>query len=661
MMENKNKTQEEQLEKEIKFILQLFNSNKLKSAEKEIQKQLKKHPNSFVLFNILGAVLAAKNFFTDAIKNYKKSIKINPNYAQAYNNLGTALQKQNNLENAILNYKKATSLKADFVEAYNNLGNVMYEKKNIEESIFYFQKAITINSDYVEAYNSLGLIYQDLGDKKKAQENFENSIQIKPNHAEAYNNLGNLFNEICEYDDAILNYNKAIKLKPDFEKSYNNLGNLLNSLGRYKEANLAYQEAIRIKPDYALAYSNLLFNLNYYIKFDVNLYAAEAKKFRLNCKTIKENFLLNYKYQKKPSKLNIGFVSSDFGNHPGGYFTLSTLQELKNKNFELIAYSNFDRKDDFVNNFKSLFSKWHSIEKKTDEEVVEQILKDGIHILIELQGHSSRNRLTLFMCKAAPIQISWLSQGTLGIPEIDYLIGSPCITPKKEESNFCEKILRLPDITQCFTPPEFNIKVENLPAIENKFITFGCLNKLSKINEDVIVLWAKILSLIPNSKLLLKSKEFNDKKIVKSTLEKFNKNNIDSDRIIFEGKSNTRKEVLEVYNSIDIALDPFPFQGNTSTCEAIWMGVPVITLKGDRFLFHFGESIISNLKMYDWIANDYKDYINKTINLCANLDKLSIIRKTLRQKALESPVFDAKRFAKNFSNLLWNTWEKKNL
>ena len=352
----------------------------------------------------------------------------------------------------------------------------------------------------------------------------------------------------------------------------------------------------------------------------------------------------------------MGLVSADFGDHPGGYHTLSTLRELKKKNFDLVAYSTKDRTDKLSPHFRSLLSTWHSIEKKNDEEVVEQIFKDGIHILMDLQGHSAKNRLPIFMYKAAPIQVTWLGQGSTGIPEIDYFVGSPYVTPKSEEKHYVEKIWRLPEIEHCFTPPNFDVKINSLPAMKNNFITFGCVNKLTKMNDDTIALWSKILLSTPNSKLLLKNKNLDNQKIIDDTLARFAKHNINKNRLILRGRSATRKEVLEVYNEIDIALDPFPFQGNTSTEEAVWMGVPVITLKGDRFLFHFGESLNSNLNMKDWIAENQDEYVTKAVKFSSNLNELSKIRMNLRQIALRSPVFDAPRFAEHFSRMLWEMW-----
>ena len=656
MISDNTKSQTEPNQKVKKFILDLFNSNKFIDAKKEIYRQIIKYPNSSILYNILGAVLSGQNQLDKAIVSYRQAIKINPNYAQAYNNLGAALHKSKKINEAVDCYKKALNLKTDFAEAYNNLGNLTRELGRSRESLQYFEKAIQIKSDYADAYHNLGSANEEVGNKKKALEDYQKALKIKPDSAEIYNSLGLIFTDLVCFDEAISSYNKAIKLQPDYEKPYNNLANLQTDLGKFDIAADLYHQAIKIKPYYPKAHSNLLFSLNYKTDFDIETYLSEAKKLGLNWRANKKNLSIKYKYEKNPKKLKIGLVSADFGNHPGGYFTMSTLKELRKKNFELISYSCSDRRDGFVHHFRPLFSKWHSIEKKEDEEIVKQIVEDGIHILIDLQGHSASNRLPIFIYKSAPIQASWLAQGSTGISEIDYFIGSHHITPKNDEKHFIEKILRLPEISQCFTPPDFDVKINSLPAKKNNFITFGCINKLTKVNDNVIALWSKILSFIPNSKLLLKSWEVANKNFCEEILEKFKKCNINKDRLILQGKSKTRKELLEVYNEIDICLDPFPFQGNTSTCESVWMGVPVITLKGNRYLFHFGESINSNLSMHDWIAENHNEYISKAIKFSSNLDELSKIRTSLRKLALQSPVCDAPRFAGYLSNILWEMW-----
>ena len=600
-----------------------------------------------------------KNNFKDAENLYREVLKIDPNHFEANFLLGTLLSQIKNFNEAKQLLQKAIEIQPNHSDVYYTLGIVFKELKEFQKAIDSYEKAIEIQPDHIKAYNNLGVIFKQLNEFQKAIDSYEKIIKIQPNYVYAYYNLGNAQHELGEYQKEIRAYKKAIEIQPSYEKPYINLGTVLDDLGKYDEATKVYHQAIKLKPDYARAYSNLLFNLSYKVNFDPNEYLTEAKKYRTNCQP-KKKLSFQYQYEKNPKKLKIGFVSADFGNHPGGYFTLSTLRELRKKDFQLVGYSATNRKDEFSVHFKPLFSKWHLIEKKKDDEIVEQIFKDGIHILIEAQGHSAKNRLPIFMHKPAPIQASWLAQGSTGIPEIDYFVGSPHITPKEEEKYYVEKIWRLPEISQCFTPPDFDVKIDNLPATKNNFITFGCINKLAKVNDEVIALWSKVLSSVPNSKLFLKNKDLDDKKIIEDTFSRFEKQNINRNRLILGGESKTRKEVLEAYNQIDIALDPFPFQGNTSTIESVWMGVPVITLKGNRYLFHFGESINANLDMHDWIAKNHEEYISKAIKFSSDLDQLSKLRMNLRETALKSPVFDAPRFAEHFSQMLWSMWNKFN-
>ena len=332
------------------------------------------------------------------------------------------------------------------------------------------------------------------------------------------------------------------------------------------------------------------------------------------------------------------------------------MKHLKNKNLELIAYSNFKKKDSLSVELKSHFTNWCEITDQNDEKVVNQIRKDGIHILFDLSGHSAKNRLPMFINKPAPIQVSWAGYpGSTGIPEIDYLIGDSFVTPSNERNHFTEKIFLLPNIWVCFTVPDIEIKLGQLPAIKNEHITFGCFNNLSKINNEVISLWSKILKSIPKSKIFLKTMELNDTYLKKKIINNFKKNNINSDSIILEGFS-PRNELFASYNRVDIALDPFPYSGGVTSFEAIWMGTPVLTKRGFNFISHTTESINHNCGMSDWIANDENKYITKAIEFSANLKKLSEIKKNLRKIALESPLFNSSLFAEQLDNALWKMW-----
>jgi len=449
-----------------------------------------------------------------------------------------------------------------------------------------------------------------------------------------------------------------LKIKPHYLDAYFDLGQALVSVGQFEEAIKNFQKVIDLKPDLSLAYNNIFFTLMYMEKDNHNFFLSLTKKFRSSIKNIDKNLLIKYQFENKPKKLRIGFVSGDFWSHPVGYLLLDTLKNLKNKNLELVAYSNFSKKDDVSIKLKSYFNYWHEIEDKKDIEVINQIRKDKINILFDLAGHSAKNRLTVFMNNPAPMQISWAGYpGFVGIPEIDYVIGDRYVTPEQENNFFTEKVYLLPNIWMCFTPPKYEVEIKELPAIKNKYVTFGSFNNLPKINKEVVFLWSKILKAVPKSKIFLKSHVLNDSYFKKLIINNFEKNNINADSIILEGRS-TRKEYLACYNKIDIALDPFPWSGGISTWEAIWMGVPVLTKKGyKRFVSHQTESINYNAEMSDWVAKDENEYLDKAIKFASNINLLAKIRRNLRKKTLKLPVFNSTLFAKEFNIALWKIWD----
>ena len=645
-------------EKEFQIILNFLKLNEITNAENEISNQIITYPNSSLLYNILGSINISKKNYKLALTYLNKSIQINPNYAQALNNLGILNQKLNNFEIAIKFYKKAINLKGNFAEAYNNLGNLYLDLNNLDYSIENYNKAIEIKFNYFEAYNGLGAAYEKKNLYDKALSCFVKSCDINPKYAEAYYNSANLHFKINNFEDAKLNFEKAINLKPNFEKAYNNMGNLLNSLGEFEKATKAYENALQIKQDYSLAYSNLLLNLIFKQDFDINIYLAKAKNFRNNCFLTNIKKPIPYKFEKKPKKLKIGFVSSDFGNHPGGLFSLGLLRELKKRDYKLYAYIPKERNDNLSEHFKQLFEKWNCINNKKDEQVVKEIIDDGINILFDAQGHSSNNRLTIFAYKPAPVQVTWLGQGSTGIPEIDYFVGNQIINPESEDSHYVENVFKLNNISQTFLKPDSQIEINELPFLKNKFITFGSFNQIPKLNDKVIKVWSDILKNIPNSKLLLKNKYLGNTYISNKIIKQFQNNNISTERIILEGAVKERDELLSSYNKIDISLDPFPFQGNTTTIESIWMGVPVLTLKGDRYIFHFGENINSNMNMHEWIAKDEKEYIYKAKALSSDIETLTKLRRTLRDNIINSGIFDHKTLTDKFEVMFDKMWGK---
>ena len=360
---------------------------------------------------------------------------------------------------------------------------------------------------------------------------------------------------------------------------------------------------------------------------------------------------------EKPQRLRIGLVSGDLRNHPVGYFIESLLTQLNPSSVELFAYPTHFIEDELTARIKPHFASWTPLFNKSDQKAARLIHNDGVHILIDLSGHTDHNRLPVFAWKPAPIQISWLGYwATTGVPEIDYLLGDPYVTPYDEANHFTEKIWQLPECIYCLTEPTVALEVEPLPALSTGTITFGCFNNLAKMTNEVVALRAKILKAVPGSKLFLKAKRLGVASGRDAVLERFSCHGITADRLILEGAS-PRAEYLASYNRMDIALSPFPYGGTTTSAEGLWMGVPVLTKRGDRFMSHVGETIAHNTGLSDWIAADEEEYVAKAVAFSSDLKELAKLRAGLREQILSSPLFNSSRFASHFEKAVWGMWE----
>ena len=346
-------------------------------------------------------------------------------------------------------------------------------------------------------------------------------------------------------------------------------------------------------------------------------------------------------------------------NHPVGFFVEAILAALASDaagRLEITAYPTLVTTDTATERIKATCHGWRSAVGLSDECLARLIREDGIDILIDLSGHSAHNRLPMFAWKPAPVQVSWLGYcATTGVTAMDYLIADPWTLPATEEIHFTEKIWRLPETRLCFTAPDVEIEVSSLPVAQNDVVTFGCFNNLSKMNDAVVALWASILRKVVDSRLFLKSGQLGQIATRQAVLQRFAAHGIDEGRLIFEGFS-SRADYFSAYHRIDIALDPFPFTGGTTTVDALWMGVPVLTLSGESFIARQGVGLLMNAGLPDWIAADADDYVARAVRHAGDLRGLAALRSGLRQQVLHSPIFDAQRFAGHFEAALRAMW-----
>ncbi|RFC32802.1 MAG: putative O-linked N-acetylglucosamine transferase, SPINDLY family [Candidatus Nitrotoga sp. SPKER] len=638
----------------------------LDAAIESFRRSLALKPDFAETHSNLGNALKDQGQLDEAIACYGQALLLKPDYAEAYNNLGTALKAQNKLDAAVGSYRKAVSLKPDFVDAHNNLGNALMAQGKLEAAVVSFHQSLLIKPDYAEAHNNLGNALKDQGKLDAAVESFQKALAFKSDFAEAYNNFGLALQKQSNMGKAIACYNKALSIKPDYAEAYNNLGLALQEQGKLDEAVDSYRKALALRPIYPKAHSNLLFTLSFYSKCLPDAYLAEARHYGNKVMTTVQPYTTWPVYPENTGErgmlpLRIGLVSGDFRTHPVGFFLEGILENLNPARVELVAYSTSPQEDELTSRIQPCFVAWNIIVGLSDEAAARKIHDDGIHILIDLTGHTASNRLPMFALKPAPVQVSWLGYfATTGLPTIDYLLADPVSVPETHREHFTETVWYLPETRLCFTPPanKTGLELTPLPAVQNGYITFGCFQNLTKVNDTVLAAWGRIFLALPEARLRLQSSQLNCSTARESLQHRFTQAGIMPERVIMEGHI-PRENYLAAYAHVDIILDTFPYPGGTTTCEALWMGVPTLTLTGDTLLARQGASMLTCAGLEDWIASDESDYVSRVLFHVTDIDRLAQLRSGLRQQVLASPLFDAPCFALHLEDALQNMWQQK--
>nr|WP_315488767.1 tetratricopeptide repeat protein [uncultured Rhodoferax sp.] len=600
-----------------------------------------------------------------AIYLYDSAIRLSPRMARAYLNKGNALLATADHAGALRAFEEALLLRPTYADAHFNMGNAYVRMANLISAVSAYERAIELNPDLTEAYVALGAVLDDLQRYDAAVINYRKALARKPNYAEVHCNLARSLRALGRFSEALICCRLAASIKPDSAMVQDCLGNILKDIGYLAEAEACYRRAIELEPAFVHARSSLIFLLNYSDAAAQGPACAEARQYG-TLVAQSAGIQMDYRARSQTDRvLRVGFVSGDFRTHPVSFFLEAVLKKIHDtttRHLDIFGYSNHFFVDGVTDRIKSLCDGWRVVAGLSDVEVVQRIREDAIDILIDLSGHTAHNRLAVFAHRPAPVQVSWLGYfGTTGLTTIDYVLADLWSLLPDDEVNFTECIWRLPDTRLCFTPPDVELLVGPLPAVSSGFVTFGCFNNLSKMTASVLAVWSRVLHAVPNSRLFLKSPQLADPDVMRRVLKAFAAHGIEVSRLFFEGLS-SRSEYLACYQRVDIALDPFPYTGGTTTVEALWMGVPVLTLQGERFLARQGVGLLMNAGLPEWIASDTEDYVKRAIDHAADLQALAELRGALRQQVLASPLFNATDFAQHFENALrgmWKSWCEK--
>ncbi|MEN6584541.1 MAG: tetratricopeptide repeat protein [Sulfuricella sp.] len=630
-------------------------------AEASFRKALRLQPDLAPVHANLCGILNAQKQHAAADAACRKALELDPNSPEAWSNLGGALVGLKRFEAAETAGRKALELDPNSPGAWNNLGGALVGLKRFEAAETASRKAIELDPNSSEAWNNWGRALAGLKRFEAAEMASRKAIEFDPNSPEAWSNLGSALSEQFRSEEAEMACQKAIELGPELAFPHSVMAKVYLEKGASQEAAMEFQQALAKDPHDLDTLSNLLFCLNYEPNTCPSEMIAIAQQFDQEVRAEVVPFD-SWKCSSDCSrKLRIGLVSGDFRRHPVGYFLKGPLQEIDKSVFEMFAYSNYLKEDDLTAELRQHCAAWTKVVGKNHAELARQIHDDQIDILVDLSGHTECGRLPTFAWKPAPVQVTWLGYfATSGVKEIDWKIGDPWVTPCEEEHHFTEKIWRLPDSCFCFSPPDGAPAVAALPSQRNGYTTYGCFNNQTKVTDEVIEVWSRILRAAPEAKLFLKAHQMVSRELRETLLARFARHNIGPERLLLEG-SGTYAEYLDAYARVDIALDPFPYAGGTTTAEGLWMGVPVVTLKGDRFIAHQGESILNAALLPDWIARDKDEYVHIALSRAADRTALAGTRAGLRSQVAESPLFDAPRFARNLEEAwrgMWQAWCK---
>ena len=646
----------------------------------------------------LGAALGENGQPDEAIGSYRRAIQFKPDYVQAHNNLGNALRDQGRLDEAIAAYRRTTELAPDFPEGHNNLGVALRDRGHpdeaaaacrraielqpdfaeahynlgnalkdqdqgrLDEAIAAYRRALQLRPDYAEAHCNLGNALQEQGRLDEALVAFCRAIELKPDFATAHYNLGNVLKEQGRFDEAIAAYRRVLALKPDFADAHNNLGNALKDQGHPDEAIAAYRRALALKPDFAGVNSNLLLTLHYLPDFDVEVLFREHRRWdEVHARPLAKEIAPHGNDQNPGRCLRIGYISPDFREHSVAFFAEPLMQSHDRSQVEVFCYTDLVREDQVTVRLRKCAGQWRRSSSMTDEQVADLIRKDGIDILVDLAGHTANTRLLVFARKPAPVQVTYLGYcDTTGLRAMDYrLTDALADPPGTTEHLHSEQLVRLPDTAWCFRPSDAASAVGTLPVLHSGHITFGCFNVRPKITDEALALWSGLLAKVPGSRLLLKALGFEEASGRLRMHASLKKAGITPERVELVGRVPTLAEHLALYNRMDIALDTFPYNGTTTTCEALWQGVPVVTLAGHTHASRVGVSLLSNVGLAELVAHSPEEYVKVAVALAANVSRLAELRSTLRERMAASPLMDAPRFTRNVEHAyreMWRAW-----
>jgi len=647
--------------------MQHHRAGRLAEAEVNYRQLLAIHPQEPDVLHLLGVLAGDAGHPHAAVELIRQAIAIKPTAASYHSNIANSLLALHRLEEAVTAAKTAIQLQPDLAGAHYNLGLAHLVQRQWDAAVPAFEAALRLQPDYAYAHLNLGNAHQGRGRLDEAITAFRNGLAHAPRHAALWNNLGSALRVSGDLIGAAQACRTAIECDPYNPRLLNNLALVLMDEGDPRASIDTLQRSLTLEPQQSEIRSNLIFFAHSLPDGSSLLRDQLAAWQRLHAEPLRQFWAAHQNDRSRDRPLRIGYVSPDFRDHVVGRTVLPVFLAHDRQQFEITCYSEFADIDPLATQFREGAARWRITAGQSDEQVAAQIRADGIDVLVDLALHTSDNRLLVFARKPAPVQVSWLGYpGTTGLDTIDYVITDDHLDPPGLNADYySEELIRLPGAWCCYHPPGATRDPVAPPAATSGRITFGSLNKFSKINDRVLALWGRILTAVDGSQLCLLAKDEVQKQHIYRSLAA---HGIASERIGFfdylpapeaARRADSTTDFLHRYERIDIALDPFPYNGMTTTAEALWMGTPVVTFAGKLPVSRASLSLLSTVGLSDLAAHDEDEYVRIAVSLAADRARLIALRATLRGRMQQSPLLDVPRFARHLEaayRTMWRRW-----
>jgi predicted O-linked N-acetylglucosamine transferase (SPINDLY family) len=606
----------------------------------------------------LGLLAMGQGRSQEAVDWYRHALALTPHHVRALNNLGLAFLGQGRAGEAIACHEQVLRLDSANADARNNLGIALRTAGRWNDAIACYRELLRVHPNHIDAHYNLGNALMHAGEWAGAQASFENALRLRPDHADAHNNLGLVFKEQHRFDEAFARFEQALQLRPNHADACTNLGNVLKDRGQIVEARAWHERATECDPANAAFHSNLVFSLGYNPTCDAaDILRAHQRWYERHALPFAASIRPHDNDRRPDRRLRIGYVSPDFRDHVVGRNIWPIFREHDREGFEIFVYANVVRPDALTRQFESRTDHWRWIANADDDAVAAQVRADRIDILVDLALHTAGNRLLVFARKPAPVQVTFAGYpGTTGLKTIDYrLTDSYLDPPGQHDERYTETSIRLPDSFWCFDPLGVEPPLNELPALSRGVVTFGCLNSFCKINPGVLERWAKVLRAVNGSRLVMLANSGSHRQRTPDLLAA---EGVASERVSFVG-GQLRPKYLELYHDIDVVLDTLPYNGHSTSLDALWMGVPVVTQIGDTVVGRAGWSQLKNLGLAELAATSTEQFVDIAAALARDLPRLRELRATLRERMRESPLMDGQNWTLAIESAyrrMWHLW-----